>query len=549
MSKNRVNSPRPILVPRLGIDLRVPVTDMPSDYSPFMINFHCETGRLIRRRPHSVNAASVAPVTGSVGDIPKIIALKSSSKVIAISGSYIWDNEGTTPVLKSTYSLGMNQHYVDYWDDGNALYFTDTTGVLSLNLSTLVPTLAFTNAAVDDRRPITKYRERFYWTDGTDLNYSNAGATSGTVNTFPAPVNGLIEALATFNYGTNNRSEQMLVMVSRNGELLIYAGTYPAGTDWYLVNKFQLGEGDSNGEYSWDIHEIEGDVLINHKHTHKVYSLTGLLSNKVGESEWKPSDKIEALWTNTQRDLTIDFTSVKNMTYWPERSAIVMFVRFFANGESPWLDAWKDVALPGFKDDAGDEHYSFIFYFDLNTGSVTPHTYPTVARAFNTFTLSCASAGKDGIFIGDFATASGTGRGVIIKLFDNQRDLAITDWDGTTTTGLIAYSAYATFAPQQRTFDVEKANFVLMFSNLHDDHNFAFGFNDNFNHSAITTFKTFDNGATPNIARGDLLEASSIGNGLVFQIRENGEGDESAGGLRMFEFFGATILEEIGGLY
>ena len=82
MSKNRVNTNRPILVSRMGIDLRVPITDMAPEYSPFMINFHCHSGRLKKRKPHSLNAISTGSVSGSAAAEPKVIALPNSDKVI-----------------------------------------------------------------------------------------------------------------------------------------------------------------------------------------------------------------------------------------------------------------------------------------------------------------------------------------------------------------------------------------------------------------------------------------------------------------------------------
>ncbi len=179
MTRSRTVSRGRQPAPYLGVDFRIPITDMPPEYSPFMINFLCENGR-IRKRPGHDDLGSfsgglnfVIPGRDSSGDAQDIVINPTTTAVIGV---------GT---VASPSSLGYRADYT-IWQDKILIAGYNSVQELDPTVPSYTTRLSFTpSTTTTQRRGICSYRQRLYVAEGKKLHYSpSVGAISGTADTF-----------------------------------------------------------------------------------------------------------------------------------------------------------------------------------------------------------------------------------------------------------------------------------------------------------------------------------------------------------------------------
>lgn len=138
-------------------------------------------------------------------------------------------------------------------------YYTVSTGLTICAFtdpsSPGAPSLDITNLA-----QVTSYKGRLYFVEGNlaSLRYGDDGAfASGDLEWFPVGKllqrGGPIEWVASWTRDTGAASQDLLVVMSRNGEMLVFSGAYPGAADWTLVAKFiNLGKPLGRRSYFWE---------------------------------------------------------------------------------------------------------------------------------------------------------------------------------------------------------------------------------------------------------------------------------------------------------
>lgn len=90
----------------------------------------------------------------------------------------------------------------------------------------------------------THYRSRLYFIETTTGNiyYGAVDAVTGALTSFPVisqlERGGLPIAIGTWSTGLGDAVTQYFVIITDQGEGLIYGGSYPAGSDWELAARF-----------------------------------------------------------------------------------------------------------------------------------------------------------------------------------------------------------------------------------------------------------------------------------------------------------------------
>ena len=540
MSKNRVNNVMFLPVPVKGMDLRIPVSSMPPEYSPFMVNFLVQGGKLRKRNRHSFYGRG----NTTESSVPIVIPSQTNVDIINIGEN---DTFSLSAGPTST-PAEVHPPFHDYIYFNGNLLVCGYGVVYILNESSLAYTsgLTFTGLISTDRQPITHYRGRVYVGASYNLYYGGVAATSGAMTAFSVQSflnSARIFGLGTFNYVAGSTTEQMLVIVGAYGEVLVYAGSYPGGTDWYLVNKFDLGTGQLDTDCPFELIETGEDLLINPKFTPHLYSVRAMLSGRLGAAaRLEPLKALEPLWTEALVNTASQpgYVGTKSCAYWPQKNALVIHVNLWNILKHPYLDRYRNV-LDGFEDT--NSAFSFLIHIDLNTQVATLHTYPAIAGSTSDMVYGQLRAGLRGVVAPCLVTASAALKAASVQLFADEfaSGTSNKDWDGATASSS-AFDAYCTFAPIPQSSDIESIQNAILFSNIHSSHSLSYGVNQNFDHGPAT-FTAFSSQSSTVIPRSDVLPMVGSGRGLMVQLKEGGSYET------VFESYGLRVIGEFGGLY
>ena len=94
---------------------------------------------------------------------------------------------------------------------------------------------------------VVVFRNRLYFIEKDTLNmwYGATNATTGALTQFPLAAvvkkGGTLEWISTLTEGTGSGLDDYLVLMTSQGEMLVYAGDDPA-TNWYLLGRFYVGK-------------------------------------------------------------------------------------------------------------------------------------------------------------------------------------------------------------------------------------------------------------------------------------------------------------------
>lgn len=522
--------------PIMGVDFRIPIAAMPPEYSPFMMNYETVNGRLTKRDPHSKLFALV----GNPGDLPFVIPVPNSSIVISVTPNKTENSAGaastTTPTTVSNAS--------DWIYFNNTILVAGNGVVYQLNPTTLAWTSGLTFTPVlgaGFRKPIVQYRNRVYVGDGATLYYGGIDAILGAMTAFPlgSLVNGNgLMAAGVLNLSDGFSPQQFLVLVSQLGEVLIYSGSYPAATDWYLAHKFKVDIpvlAASYFAFPIELIEVQNDLLLSPKLGPQIYSIRQLIKDR-GTSEavfieaTRPLYQQSKLYNNPP-STPLGFMGYKSVAYAPRLNSLIIYTSLSIEANYIF-DSWvTGLPLPGFSQGhvTYGNLYSWITKIDLTTGASVLHT------TINGVLVS--GFGQLRTRDGDIYLATND---AIIKLLDSTAINRFKDWS-ITAADYVAYPALCVLAPPTALGYRNKAlKHFLMYSNLSASHTFTYGIKKDFDISYATqnTFTTTD---TTGLTHKSVLNGFGVAQSHVISFVE------SSSHTSPFEFQGADILYAEGG--
>lgn len=506
----------------------MPLNQMQGNVSPFMLNYVVEGGFLRKRLAHSSVLTAPTPVDDFPVVIPAGTAYVGQPAIIVDEVSKF---NGTTtdasPIIATVPDFFPDMDWIELQ---GVIYLAGRTQVWAMSPSALTHAVAFNYTSLADnvvKKPLTYYRNRFYCGQSVNLNYSSAGAVSGTFSNFVVPLrSGTIRGLGVLTATLGTTTDQFLVIVSWTGSVLIYSGAYPGASDWGLVAAFDIFLPRGSSLTAMEVIQIPNDVLISAKWGPQVYSVRELLSQGYDSATFSLTEPLRPLF---ERYRTKEMSGVsdvynigsKTICYWPKRNSLAMVVTFAADGTSI-LDSWS--TYTGISEGAG----SILFLIDLSGNHITMHSCPNDTPAATTdYTRSQIRAE------GDYLMLPGVDKAY--RLFDEQSADLYEDF------GTTAYSAICLFAPPNGLqYSLKKIENLFLFSNLTSSHSLSYSINKNFNTSP-GTFIDYTTAKTSTELDISIISTAMEGYTFIPVIKE------SSTHTTPIEIYGADVSFESGG--
>jgi hypothetical protein len=374
-SRSRVNQSTFLPIPARGVDFRVPIVNMPSEYSPWMFNFRISSGVAKVRPPHT---QEIIGVDGS--DWCGVIV--SGSKVIAVqAGANGTVDNSSVPVTNNTPADVIPESF-DYTEFRDRIFVGANGDTYEVDKTTLAWTSRFTHVdtATLERRPVTSYRERLYMAAGKILHYGGIGAITGAWTTvgFTNLINGEICALSPFSISAAFSPQTLFVVATTAGEILLFSGAYPGDPDWALVNRIKIEVENDLRKGPIQLVSIPNDVLVNVRTSAFVYSLRELVSTGIASGEAALGAQAYQLLQdgfNVGTDGQSSFK--KSVAFLLLENSLV--VRYDFREVPGVIDAfitsgdWPSISQDGFT------YATMISTYDFSDGTFILHTAPVLA--------------------------------------------------------------------------------------------------------------------------------------------------------------------------
>lgn len=274
----------PLPIPYQGWNTRDQLAEIQPVFAPRIDNFLPTDGALVLRKGYTEHASGV---TGGVETLAYYDD-GSTSKMWAFGNDAIYDVTSSGAVGTAAVSSLSN----DRWD---WTLFSTLGGVflVACNAADGVRTYdgsswatqTITGATASTLRGVVAHKNRLWMIeDGTlDAWYMDSvNAIAGGMTKLPLGAlcqrGGELAALATWTRDGGSGLDDFFVAITTNGEVLVYSGTDPSTTSWYLVGRFVISPPLGK---SRSVTRVGGDLWILTRAG--VYSLMDIVSGNTAQ--------------------------------------------------------------------------------------------------------------------------------------------------------------------------------------------------------------------------------------------------------------------------
>lgn len=232
-----------ITAPWRGLNTRDRLSAQSTQFATILDNFVPENGEIILRNPYSIHA------TGMTGNIETLMSYSAggSEKLFAAVGDDIYDVTSKAAVGAAAVSSLTNarfSHTMFGTTSGSYLICTNgADGVRSYNGSSwATPTI--TGATSADLNFVTVHKGRLWFIEKQSMSlwYLATNAIAGAAAEFPVDgllkLGGTLVAASSWSLDAGDGQDDLFVILSSEGEVLIYSGTDPAD-DYSLVGVYK----------------------------------------------------------------------------------------------------------------------------------------------------------------------------------------------------------------------------------------------------------------------------------------------------------------------
>lgn len=277
--------------PTKGIDARAPTGNMPSDVCIYAYNLMpAEYGMLLRDGYRewcigldagaSTGVHTLIPFTG-------VLAGGSDDRLFAITNETIWDvTTLDTPISKYTFASsqpgaghGVFAHYIDQGGD-DFLYYADGINGLfiysglsaAVNPDTWDVATGITGPIIGTIVFVMVHKQRMWLVEEGKSSawYLPISSGQGAAEEFffggKFPHGGRVYAMYNWSIDGGKGIDDLLVVVSSSGDVLVYEGSDPTGTDWSVRGTYYIGDLPTGrrvgSEYSGDLYLLSSFGLI-----------------------------------------------------------------------------------------------------------------------------------------------------------------------------------------------------------------------------------------------------------------------------------------------
>jgi len=237
--------------PSGGLDLVSPIDAMPPEFALELENIFPGPTAPITRKGYTqyadLSASNTAVNTlaayNKTDGTTEIIAVVEGGtpKIFKIVAGVATDITGTTPI-SATYSNMQTEQF------GSRLYLANGQDTLQVYNGTTVADSTFTGVTLANLINVASYKERLYFVEKNTMKfwYGGTQAISGALTSFDLQYamkkGGNLLFAGSYTNNTTTVSSDYFFACSSEGEILFYAGSSPADTNWSLVARFVIGQ-------------------------------------------------------------------------------------------------------------------------------------------------------------------------------------------------------------------------------------------------------------------------------------------------------------------
>ena len=226
----------------LGLNISDPLDNMPQDYAIQMDNLIPDNdGDRVRKGFVKVKNTGYKVLTSVNRDGTKLVLAATDSKID------VYDISDFDAVVQTKTGFSSNNWVgVPFTDGSGGLHTIIANGVdTPQDYTTSLADVGYTiPTGVLLDRPLA-FKNRMYFIGGDfDLYYSGLQSISGSLTKFSMGSyfrqGGKILTIANWTQDAGDGVNDLLVIVSTEGEVLIYSGTSPDSADWQMVGVFRI---------------------------------------------------------------------------------------------------------------------------------------------------------------------------------------------------------------------------------------------------------------------------------------------------------------------
>jgi hypothetical protein len=196
---------------------------------------------------------STEHATGMTGSVPTLMVYDNAgtTAMFAANGTSIFDVTGTGAAVEVlTGQTSTDWSYVQFTTSGGTFLYmvngADTPEIY--NGSTWATTPAITVATPENLNFVWAYRNRLYFVEKSSMKawYLPVDSIGGAAVALPLggvfTLGGNLLCGATWAANLNAKSDETNVFITTQGEVAVYTGSYPGGTDWSLQGVYRIGK-------------------------------------------------------------------------------------------------------------------------------------------------------------------------------------------------------------------------------------------------------------------------------------------------------------------
>lgn len=227
-----------------GWNARDPIENMPVTDAIRLVNVFPDTDYCRLRTGYRVHATGMG--SGSVKTLAEYAGPTGTRKLVAGGNGNLYDAT-TYNAAATSLSSGYS---VDYWQTVNyrgvMILVNGTDSPVQYN-GTATSAANYTGVADDNKLiDVTVYKTRLYF-----VEKDTASMWYGAVNTITGALTeynfggiftkgGFIKWISSWSADTGSGLQNVLVVCSNMGEVLVYSGDYPGASDWTIQGRYYL---------------------------------------------------------------------------------------------------------------------------------------------------------------------------------------------------------------------------------------------------------------------------------------------------------------------
>jgi len=252
--RQAVAKPISIPSPTGGLNTRDSISSMPPTDAVILNNWIPDTDTCTLRRGYKTH---VSGLNGTVETLAEWAGPQGSNKLFAAcaSSNSVFDVSATASAVSSIAGTGLTnarwQHIIFGTGGSNFLVMCNGQDPVQNfdGSSWTTPSITGTGLTSSDKFiHVTENKERLFFTESssTSVWYLGIHSIAGTASQFDysslMSLGGYIQASATWTLDGGNGIDDYFVILTSEGEAIVYAGTNPANaTTWALQGVFKIG--------------------------------------------------------------------------------------------------------------------------------------------------------------------------------------------------------------------------------------------------------------------------------------------------------------------